>query len=94
MCFKVISLLTLAVTSTLGITSNISLIISLPLCYTRGSDTSWKRGLEILPGAYVAVNGINNDSSILSEQSLQLIVVDSERAVSYTHLTLPTIYSV
>ena len=33
----------------------------------------------ILPGTCIAVNGINNDSSILSKYRLQLIVVDSGR---------------
>ena len=57
--------------------NNISLIVSLPIHCIRGPDTSWKRGLEILSGAHVAVNGINKDSSVLSDYNLQLIVVDS-----------------
>ena len=79
MQFEIPVLLMLAVATALGLTktNNISLIISLPLHYIRGPDADWKRGLEILPGAHVAVNGINEDSSILSEHNLQLITVDS-----------------
>ena len=46
---------------------NISLLISLPLHQDIISVpyTGWRRGLEILPGAIVAVKGINENSSVL-----------------------------
>ena len=56
---------------------NISFIISLPLHTSHGSETSRNVGLEILPGADIAVNGINEDSAILSNYTLQQILIDS-----------------
>ena len=56
---------------------NISLIISLPL---HGEpQTSRGRGFEILPGALVAVSGINENSSVLPGHNLEVIVIDSSR---------------
>ena len=57
--------------------NNISVIISFPLKYIGGSISTWKRGLELLTGAYVAVDDINNDSNILSHYNMRLIAVDS-----------------
>ena len=67
------------VTRVLGI-DTISLVVSLPLhnCITQ-QDTSWTREVEILTGAYIAVNDINNDSSILSNYNLELKVLDVSR---------------
>ena len=59
--------------------SNISILVSLPLHQISGPRMSWERGFEILPGAHVAVSGINNDSAILHGHNLQLMVVDSGR---------------
>ena len=56
---------------------SIYIIVPFPVKYIGGSVTAWKRGLEILTGAHVAVNDINNDSSILSNYNLKVIVVDS-----------------
>ena len=64
------------ITVVLGI-CNISIIIAFPLKYIGGSITTWKRGLEILAGGYVAVNDINNHPSILSHYKLHLVAVDS-----------------
>ena len=63
----------------LGI-DTISLVVSLPLhnCITQ-QDTSWTREIEILTGAYNAVNDINNDSSILSNYNLELKVLGISR---------------
>ena len=82
MQFEIIVLLILAsLTSTALAIKKISLLISLPLHHIRGPETSWERGLEILPGAHVAVKGINDDPSILSRHKLQLIVSDSGNEV-------------
>ena len=77
-----ISFCLLLVTAALGSTElmkTVSFIISLPLHISRGSDTSRDMGLEILPGADVAVNGVNEDSTILSNYTLQQIFLDSGR---------------
>ena len=73
-----------AIVFLIAITSNLQLcsanksnksvvIIALP----RDNDkniTSWEKGAEILPGAYVAVESINNDSSVLN---LELVRAES-----------------
>lgn len=59
--------------------SNMSLLIALPLHQASGPRTSWERGFEILPGARLAVKDINNESVLLPEHTLKLIVVDSGR---------------
>ena len=59
--------------------SNISMLVSLSLHQPSGPRTRWERGFEILPGALLAVNDINNDSTILCGHKLQLITVDSGR---------------
>ena len=59
--------------------SNVSLLIALPLHPTSGPRVNWERGLEILPGAHLAVNDVNNDSTILPGHTLKLIVADSGR---------------
>ena len=71
----------------------VSLIASLQLCSANKSNksfiiialpqdddenvTSWEKGAEILPGAYVAVEGINKDSSVLSNVNLELVIAES-----------------
>ena len=57
--------------------SNISVLISLPLYQTSGPSVSWERGFEILPGALLAVNDINNDSLLLPGHTLKPIVINS-----------------
>ena len=57
--------------------SNISMLISLPLHPTSGPRVSWERGLEILPGALLAVNDINNDSTLLPGHTLKPVVINS-----------------
>ena len=77
------SMSALLVTQGLATASNVSLLISLPLCQTSGPRTSWERGLEILPGALQAVNDINNDSTILPGHNLQLIIKDDTDIVQH-----------
>ena len=71
----------------------VSLIASLQLCRANKSNksfiiialpqdddenvTSWEKGAEILPGAYLAVESINNDSSVLSNVNLELVIAES-----------------
>ena len=58
---------------------NITLLISLPLHQDIISVpyTGWRRGLEILPGAIVAVKGINDNSSVLLGYNLSILFMDS-----------------
>ena len=46
------------------------------------SVTSWERGAEILPGAYVAVESINNNYSAQADTNLNLIMADSGLVIS------------
>ena len=76
-----------AIVFLIAITSNLQLcsanksnksviIIALP----RDDDenvTSWEKSAEILPGAYVAVESINNDSSVLTNVNLELVIAES-----------------
>ena len=39
--------------------------------------TSWEKSAEILPGAYVAVESINNASSVLTNMNLELVIAES-----------------
>ena len=57
---------------------NISLLISLPLHQDNVSvrHKRWERGPEILPGALIAVDDINNNSSVLPGHYLQLIFME------------------
>ena len=81
MPFELKMFVMLAIISMLQMTTadNISMLVSLPLHQASGPRTSWERGLEILPGALLAVNDINNDSSLFSGHTLKLLVVDSGR---------------
>lgn len=65
------------VVSTIGVNNNVFLIISAPLNDSIGSDNTLSRRWEILSAAQAAVNGINNDSSILPNRHLQMIQLDS-----------------
>ena len=58
---------------------NVSVLVSLQLHPLTGPRRSWERGLEILPGALLAVSDINNDSTILPGYNLQLMIADSGR---------------
>ena len=76
----------LAITSSLQLysanTSNKSLII---IALPQDDDehvTSLEKGAEILPGAYVAVEGINKDSSVLSNVNLELVIAESGLVLS------------
>ena len=40
--------------------------------------SSWERGLEILPGAQIAIEVINQCRDVLPEDTLELIVIDSK----------------
>ena len=51
-------------------------LIILPLQDVKGPTAGWERGLEILPGAQIAQEMINN-SSVLQGRRLQLIPIDS-----------------
>ena len=73
MNLKTVVLLIVLTNGVLG-AHNITIIFLFPLS---GSVTNWKRGHEILPGTYVAMNHINKDLTLLSNYNLQLIVVDS-----------------
>ena len=57
--------------------NNVSVLVSLQLHPLTGPRRSWERGLEILPGALLAVSDINNDSTILDGYNLELVIVDS-----------------
>ena len=63
--------------------SNISILISLPLHQISGPRTSWERSLEILPGALLAVNDVNNDSTLIPGHNLQLIIKDDTEIVQH-----------
>ena len=71
----------LLIVSTTGMNernNTISIIVSVPLYDCFGSqDINLKRGQDILTAAQAVVNGINNDSSILSKHHLQLLLFDS-----------------
>ena len=71
----------LVVSSGMNELNNITLIVSVPFndCITISQDINLNKGLsqEILSAAQVAVDGINNDSSILPDSHLQLILLDS-----------------
>lgn len=60
--------------------NNISLLISLSLHHV-GSvpSTAWERGFEILPGALVAMDDINQNCSILPGHNLHVTFVDRGR---------------
>ena len=71
----------LAITSSLQLCSTNKsnksvIIIALPQDDDK-NVTSWEKGAEILPGAYVAVESINNDSSVLSNVNLELVIAES-----------------
>ena len=80
MWFAIQSVITLACVSMLQMAKadNISLLISLPLHQDIVSvpHKGWERGLEILPGALIAVDNINNNSSVLPGHYLQLIFME------------------
>ena len=77
----IVAVIDLFIVLTTGINEpnyNSSLIVSVPLGDCIGSQyINLKRGEEILIAAQAAVNGVNNDSSILSSHDLQLIPFDS-----------------
>ena len=54
------------------------LLLILPLQDVKGPTAGWERGLEILPGAQIAAEMINNSSDLQGNQ-LQLIPIDSGR---------------
>ena len=56
---------------------NIIAVVSVPKAGREGPTQSWERGLEILPGAHLAVKHIN-DSNILGNYSLNLIEIITE----------------
>ena len=56
---------------------NIIAVVSVPKAGREGPTQSWERGLEILPGALLAVKHIN-DSNILGNYSLNLIEIITE----------------
>ena len=56
---------------------NIIAVVSVPKAGREGPTHSWERGLEILPGAHLAVKHIN-DSNILGNYSLNLIEIITE----------------
>ena len=75
---KVIALFIASATGMNEQKNSISIIVSVPLYDCIGSqDINSKRGQEILTAAQAAVNGINNDSSILSKYDLQLLLFNS-----------------
>ena len=55
------------------------IIVAIPRTNSEAS-TSWEKGEEILPGAIMASNSINNDSQL--NISLKLLVVDSGQITS------------
>ena len=54
------------------------LLLILPLQDVKGPTAGWERGLEVLPGAQIAAEMINNSSDSQGHQ-LQLIPIDSDR---------------
>ena len=56
------------------------ILLILPLQDVKGPSAGWERGHEILPGAQLAAEMINNSSTI--EYQLQLIPIDSGRCES------------
>ena len=86
----------LALMSALVVTaaSNISILLSLPLHQISEPRMSWERGFEILPGALLAVNDINNDSTILPGHNLQLIIKNETEIVQqFVNLTFHQTHS-
>ena len=95
-----LTVIKLLVVSTTGIQQEVndSLIVSIPPNDCIGSqDTNLNEEHDILTAAQAAVNGINNDSSILSNHDLQLIVLDGckdeneilQQFVNATYYQLP-----
>lgn len=59
-------------------TKQLHIAAVLPLEHTRGQpSSSWERGLEIIPGAQIAIEHINEREDILSGHSLELAVINS-----------------
>ena len=65
--------------------SNTSMVISLPLRQINGPRTSWERSFKILPGAPLAVNDVNNDSTLLPTETVQHFI---DTAFHQKHLNI------
>lgn len=59
--------------------SKLQVVVVLPLEHGDWPTSSWERGLEILPGAQLAIEHINQDHDILPGNQLELVVIDSGR---------------
>ena len=87
--FQIVFIAFLAVSTHARDNSTLHILALVPM--VQGNETNlpvenWRRGWEMIPGANLAVDMINNDSTILQDTILKLIIINSNADNSFDSL--------
>ena len=72
--------------------SKLKILAVLPLEHGNRPTSSWERGFEMLPGAQVAIEHINQDRNIIPDNELELEIVDSRDQTLLIDLVMNIFY--